>query len=180
MSNRFVLDASLLKKYSSDTPCSGNSVSLDAVCLRSINGCGRGNVIKEVKSFMDLLDRVKERKAIIYFDDKINEEYRKYIDKIPSEIRDSIWGILSDSRCSQKTNKGKFLFNDFQEIENTTLKDKGKYLHIAKALPNKRIVSTEDDKLDIYTVNPNDNILFRHNVFCKCTWEYLEEVNSGF
>lgn len=179
MSNRFVLDASLFKKYSLDQPTSSdNPISLDEIFMRLVNEGRSGNFCKELKFLIDLLDAVIKGEATICLNEEINNEYKNFLNKIPSEIEDLVWAILSNANSSVQMDSGGFTDRDFDEIKGTTLQSKGIYLDLAKTLKRKIIVSTEEDKEDIYTAVPNDKILLKHGILCRYTWECWEELNK--
>lgn len=169
----FVLDAALFEKYSME-----ESVSIDKVFQNLINqGKCDWDTSREINSLFELLEAVRNEKAIICRNQKIIDKYSNYLDKIPNEIKDCICAILSDDKCSRIID-GAFKEEDFNDIRDTSLQDKEIYLDLAKALHDRVIVSTQEDKINIYTSNFNNKILFKHQILCKCTWEHWEEIKQ--
>jgi hypothetical protein len=176
----FVLDASLFEKYSLDINSSlGEPISIDNVFQRLVNeGKCNWNTSKELNSLIELLEAVALGKAIICRNKRIVEIYEKYLNKIPYEIAEYIQAILANDNCSKRIDDGGLLSDDFDEISGTTLRDKEIYLDIATSLCRRIIVSTEEDKITVYTSVPNNQILFRHGIHCRCTWEHWQEIRS--
>jgi hypothetical protein len=177
MPKRFVLDASLFEKYSTNRLTSSEDpISIDEVYLQLVKEGKNGNIFKELKSLMDLLEGVTEGKAVICLTEELKGIYEGYLDKIPYEIEEFVWAIVSNRECSTSIESDKLIGEDFKEIKNTTLKEKEIYLDVAKALTKKIIVSTEEDKNNIYIKKVNKEILFRHGIYCRCTWEYWAKI----
>jgi hypothetical protein len=138
MPNKFVLDASLFEKYSSD-----EQNSIDIVFQKLIDsGKCSWTISKELNSFMELLEAVTEGKAIICRSEGVIQEYTSFINKIPPEILEYVLTILSDDNCSVEIEKGEFQGDDSREIKDTELGSKEIYLDIATALKKRVIVST--------------------------------------
>lgn len=154
MPKRFVLDASLFKKYSTTEPTL---------------------IDDELTNFLNVLNAVIAGIAVICVNAAINEEYCYYVDKIPEPILNYISEIVANDYCFDKKGVGKLISNELEKIDETTLRDKRDYLNIAAGLENRIIVSTEVDKVHIYNIPSNAKILFIHGVKCKCTWEYYNE-----
>ena len=175
----FVLDASLFEKYSLDRPSTlDNPISFEDVLMRlSIEG-RISNTFKELRSLMDLLDAVAMQKAIICQNNKIIDEYNHYINRLPDEMQNLFSNILSDEECLFKIDNGEFTSEEFNEIKGTDLGDKEVYLDLASGLMKKTVVSTQEDKNNIYSKVPKFRKISRHRILCKCTWEHLTFLKS--
>ena len=175
----FVLDASLFEKYSLDRPSTlDDPISFEDVLMRLKNEGRISNAFSELRSLMDLLDAVAMQKAIICQNNKIIDEYNNYINKLPDEMHDVFSNILSDEECLVEIDRGKFTLEEFDEIEGTELGAKEVYLDLASALKKKTVVSTQEDKNNIYIKVSGFRRISRHGILCKNTWEHLKVINS--
>ena len=173
------MDASLFEKYSLDRPDTEEGpISFEDVFRRLENEGRSTNAFKELRALMNLLEKVATQKALICQNFQIIDEYNNYIEKLPDEMHEMFKDILSDDDCLIKIDKGKFTSEDFKEIKDSELVAKEIYLDIASALNKKTIVSTQEDKENIYSQMPSFRGISRHRVLCKYTWDHLKYVNS--
>ena len=174
----FVLDASLFKKYSLDRrSTSADPITYDDVIMKLHNEGCCNNTCKELWRFMDLLNTVAEREAIICQNWKIIEGYASYLDKMPSEMNYLFSVIISDDDCLHEIDRGNFTSEDFEEIKGTELQSKEIYLDLASKIKNRIIVSTLEDKSSVYSKIPMYKIR-KHRISCRCTWEHLDKIKS--
>jgi hypothetical protein len=181
MPTRFVLDASIFRKYSVVEPNKDLSkhCSIDRVYEKLDNGKKDLNTAREILCLLELLKIIANEKAKICMSNKINNEYIELLDEIPKDVYEYLCAIMSNEMCIDYLEGGLFKVNDFNEIKNTDLEKKGIYLDIATALPNRIIVSTKEDKDFIYTTTPNNKILFKHRIHCRYTWEHWKQIRHN-
>lgn len=168
-----VIDAELFSKYCADNKC--NSIYEATKCL--IDQGFDGHIIEECHCVLAYLDLIKRGKCKLYYSDKINKEYILYVEKMPEDILNYLQYILSNTSLSEKIKTGGFVKADFDELKSTNLEHKAIYLDAAKALNDKKVISSKDDIINYY--EPHIKILINHTISCKnvCEqWDGLKDV----
>ena len=173
MTTGCIIDAELFKKYCLDNNC--NSIFEAAKCL--IEKGENHSVVQECNCLLDLLEAISYQKYILYYSDKIKEEYKNQIDNLPEDILDCLEKIFSNANSSRKIIKGGFKLEDFNKIRSTKLEHKKIYLDSAKSIPNERtIVSSYED----ITINykPHRIILMEHDIYSKNVCKQWTEIKK--
>lgn len=179
MSNKFVLDSSLFKKYSfAGDYRKDKSHSIDNLIMELISENKYENVFLELRSFMNILEAVEKRKAAIHVNKEILDEYLKHIGEIPDEMELLISAFVSDTRClkNEKDESGGLNHHERTHIECTPLKYKLIYIDLSKTINPSIIVSTIEDKREVY--RPNKNIMIKYGISCRHACEHWNEINK--
>jgi hypothetical protein len=166
-----VLDAELLKKYSSESRC----CSYVDVVPDLLSKGHEKFTIRECTCLFEFLGAINKGKCIVCLDEKIREQYIAHIDKLPDDLLSFFESILTNKNQT-RTENGSFEFADSEELKSTTLKDKEIYLNVAKSLTTGRIISTVEDLKSVYKSKSNIHILMRHGISCKNACEQWDEI----
>lgn len=169
-----VIDAELFRKY-----CGNKCKSIYEATRCLINQGFDGYVIEECHCVLAFLDLIKQGKCKLYYSKEINKEYLKYVEELPEDILNHLLFILSNTNFSEKiqTGDGGFEKADFDEIKLTDIEHKTIYLDVAKALDDRKIVSSKDDIISCYDVHKK--ILLSHTIFYRNVCEQLKELKDA-
>lgn len=169
MNAECVLDAELLRKYSSEYNCTSY---VQVVKLLLENG-HHDHIIRECTCFHEFLILVCAGKCTLYHDDNIRNEYNILIDKLPEDLLYSVVHILSHEGCT-KAIDGAFTPKDYEDLQLTNLHSKVIYLNVAKAMNNRIIVSAQEDVEKVY--RPEIRLLATHKIEAKNICKKWENI----
>ncbi len=159
MTQECVVDAELFKKYCLDSGrC--NSCQERSQCESSYYEVANCLVVKGKLKFViqewgcldDFLKYVENGKCPVYYNDIIKIQYINLFDKMPLDLMNSIHYLLSKEGLTVKKDRGELNGEDLNLIDSVgTLKPKKDYLDIVTCLKTRIIVSTQEDKKNVYT-----------------------------
>ncbi|VVB93269.1 Uncharacterised protein [uncultured archaeon] len=184
MTSECVVDAELFKKYCLHecgiTSCekySGCKDSLDEVivCLiETETGRRKSWIIKESKCLDKFLDFIDNGKCILYYNNHILSEYDGLL--LPEPLLGSLNSILSnDQHAIKKEGVGGLIDVDFNLIEESdALRSKRNYLDLAASLCQRTIISTKEDKENVYHPTHTTGLSLR--IECKNVCEMENKI----
>lgn len=159
MTSDCVVDVELFKKYSTGSSecdsCSKRSQcesSYIEICKCIIKKHDKDEfTIFECVCLKDFFEHVRTGECVIHYNDSIKKEYLDIFDKLPADLKEKIFDVLSNEKCTKKIKRGKLKKHDFELIDDDpTLKYKKHYLDVATHLDSRRIISTQEAKDDVY------------------------------
>jgi hypothetical protein len=186
MTSECVVDAELFKNYclqecdttlSCEKYCSCKESTEEViVCLiETVTVRQKSWIIRENKCLDKFLDFINKGKCIIYYNNDILNEYGKLV--LPEPLLGYFNSILSNDQHAIKKDIGGLIEKDFNLIEDSeVLKSKRNYLDIAASLSQRTIVSTKEDKKNVYTPKHTNGLSLR--IECKDVCEMENKIRT--
>jgi len=186
MKKECVIDSELFRKYCLEE-CENNCEKYNAcihsvfnvvVCLIENNKYKKKEwLVEEIKCFQNFLEHIDEGNCIVYYDENIQKDYDEILDILPEPLFGFFSSILANDTHSIKKERGLLKADDLSLIEGSViLRSKKAYLDIASSLHHRIIVSTKEDKENVYLPKHTKGLEFK--IICKDVCEGETEIKK--